>query len=647
MTGGRLQFRVLGPFEVLRDGEPAGPAGAKRRALLAMLALRANYAVPVEDLIAGLWADDPPLSAANLVQTYVSTWRKTVEPERASRGAGDRLVTVGPGYRLRVEPGELDLDQFTRAMDGGQCAADATEHSEAAARLAEALGLWRGPPLAELAGLPFHRAAADRLEELRLQALEAWAAAALRAGSRHDVLAAVQDARGREPLRERLSELLMWALFQDGRQGEALATYDQTRRVLAGELGADPGAGLRDMHARVLRQDPTLRPTAPPSRLAQRSGPGRCWRRRVGGTAAVAAGVRSFAGRAGELKMLDELLGQAGGPGGTVVISAIAGTGGVGKTALAVHWAHLVADRFPDGQLYMNLRGFDPSGAPVSPAEAVRGFLDGFGVPPERIPVSPEAQTGLYRSLAAGKRLLIVLDNANDPGQVRPLLPGSADCLVLVTSRSAMVGLAVAEGAHPVRLDVLSEDESVQLLAARLGSERLAEEPEALRRVVGLCAGLPLALAITAARAAARPGLPLAALAGELGRESDRLDAFDTGEEATSVRAVFSWSYRQLTESAARMFRLLGLHPGPDINLLAAASLAGLPVRATRRALAELTAASLLSEHVPGRYALHDLLRAYAAEQARQIETADERRAAIRRALDHYLHTGRPGHPVV
>ncbi|MGO8961316.1 MAG: AfsR/SARP family transcriptional regulator, partial [Streptosporangiaceae bacterium] len=352
MTGGRLQFRVLGPFEVLRDGEPTGPAGTKRRALLAMLALRANYAVPVEDLIAGLWADDPPLSAANLVQTYVSTWRKTVEPERASRGAGDRLVTVGPGYRLRVEPGELDLDQFTRAMDGGQSAADASDHSEAAARLAEALGLWRGPPLAELAGLPFHRAAADRLEELRLQALEAWAAAALRAGSGHDVLAAVQDARGREPLRERLSELLMWALFQDGRQGEALATYDQTRRVLAGELGADPGAGLRDMHARVLRQDPTLRPAAPPSRLAQRSGPAGAGAGGLVVPRQLPAGVRSFAGRAAELKMLDGLLGQAGGPGGTVVISAIAGTGGMGKTALAVHWAHLVADRFPDGQLY-------------------------------------------------------------------------------------------------------------------------------------------------------------------------------------------------------------------------------------------------------------------------------------------------------
>ena len=263
-VGSGVEFRLLGPFHVLRDGQPVGPAGPKRQGLLAMLVLRANHTVPVEDLISGLWADSSPPSAANLVQTYVSAWRKTLEPDRAGRGGGDRLVTVGPGYRLRTEPGELDLDQFIQAMASAGIAADAGDHAEAADRLAEALGLWRGPPLADLAWLPFHRAAASRLGELRLQAVEAWALAALRCGNARDVLPAVQEAREREPLRERLCELVMWALFQDSRQGEALAAYEQTRRVLADELGADPGPGLRDMHARILRHDPALRPAAAP-----------------------------------------------------------------------------------------------------------------------------------------------------------------------------------------------------------------------------------------------------------------------------------------------------------------------------------------------------------------------------------------------
>jgi DNA-binding SARP family transcriptional activator len=259
-----LQFRLLGPFEVLRDGRLAGPAGAKRRGLLAMLVLRANQAVPAADLIDGLWAADPPPSAGNLVQTYVSAWRKAVEPDRPGRGGGGRLCTAGQEYRLRIEPGELDLDQFTHAVADGRAAAAAGDHRAGAARLGEALTLWRGPPLADLTGLPFQQAAAGRLEELRLQAVEAWVAAALQCGHARDVLAVVQEARQQEPLRERLCELLMWALFQDGRQAQALAAYEETRGVLAGELGADPGAGLRDMQTRVLRHDPRLGPPAAP-----------------------------------------------------------------------------------------------------------------------------------------------------------------------------------------------------------------------------------------------------------------------------------------------------------------------------------------------------------------------------------------------
>jgi transcriptional regulator with XRE-family HTH domain/tetratricopeptide (TPR) repeat protein len=352
------------------------------------------------------------------------------------------------------------------------------------------------------------------------------------------------------------------------------------------------------------------------------------------------ASVRQFVGRARELKALAAMLDQAGGSEGAVPTAVITGPGGVGKTALAVHWGHSVADRFPDGQLFMDLHGFDPSGAPVSPAEAIRCFLESFGVPAERIPVSPHAQAGLYRSLAAGKRLLIALDNARDAGQVRSLLPASRGCLVLVTSRSRLTGLVAADGAQPVALDVLAEDEAVQLLAARLGPERLAASPGAIGRLTQLGARLPLALAVIAARAGASPEIPLTALAAELASEQDQLDAFETGEDATSLRAVLSWSCRHLPDRAARMFRLLSLHPGPDISVPAAASLTATPVHDARRTLGELLGAGLISELTPGRYGFHDLLRAYAAGQARQAGDEADRLAAIHRILDHYLHTG-------
>ena len=352
------------------------------------------------------------------------------------------------------------------------------------------------------------------------------------------------------------------------------------------------------------------------------------------------ASVRQFVGRSREMKALAALLDQAGGPAGTVPIAVISGPGGVGKTALTVHWAHSVADRFPDGQLFADLHGFDPSGVPVSPADAVRGFLEGFGVPAERIPASPVAQAGLYRTLTAGKRLLIVLDNARDAGQVRPLLPASQGSLVLVTSRSGLTGLVAADGAQMVGLDVLAEDEAVQLLAARLGPERLAASPAAVSSLIRLGAQLPLALAIIAARASASPDTPLAALTAELESEPDQLDVFDTGEDSTSLRPVLSWSCRHLSAPAARMFRLLSLHPGPDISAPAAASLTASPVHYARRALTELGSAGLISELAPGRYGFHDLLRAYAMGLAREAEDEAARRAAIHRILDHYLHTG-------
>jgi tetratricopeptide (TPR) repeat protein len=351
------------------------------------------------------------------------------------------------------------------------------------------------------------------------------------------------------------------------------------------------------------------------------------------------AAVAHFAGRSGELAALIGLLRSRADAGGTVVISAVSGTAGVGKTALAVYWAHQVADRFPDGQLYVNLRGFDPTGAVMDPAEAVRRFLDALGVPPERVPADLDAQAALYRSHLAGRRMLIVLDNARDTAQVRSLLPGAPTCLVLVTSRNQLTSLIGADGAHPISLDLLSTAEARELLARHLGADRVAAEPDAVAEIVTRCARLPLALALVGARAAVRPQVSLHLLAEELSDIPQRWEAFTGDDPTTDVRTVFSWSYQDLTPDAARLFRLLGLHPGPDLAAPAAASLAGLPASTMRPLLAELTRASLIVEHTPGRYTFHDLLRAYATEQAHTTDPDEERHAATHRVLDHYLHT--------
>jgi tetratricopeptide (TPR) repeat protein len=349
--------------------------------------------------------------------------------------------------------------------------------------------------------------------------------------------------------------------------------------------------------------------------------------------------VGNFVGRRAELESLTRLPDQNRGVNGSVAISAIGGTAGVGKTALAVYWAHLAASRFPHGQLYVNLRGFDLSGVPATPAEAIRGFLDGLGVPADRIPQGLDAQASLYRGMLAGKRVLIVLDNARDEQQVRPLLPASPGCLVIVTSRNQLAGLAASDGTRLLNLDVLTDAEARHMLAVRIGEGRAAAEPAAVAEIAGLCAHLPLALAIAAARAAARPRFTLAALADELRDIRSRLDALATTDLVSNVRAVFSWSGQQLSPAAGRMFRLLGVHPGPDISAPAAASLAGVSLRQTRQALNELTMANLVAEHAPGRYAFHDLLRAYAAEQIRPAACDPGHRAAIHRVLDHYLYS--------
>ncbi|MFD7685503.1 BTAD domain-containing putative transcriptional regulator [Streptomyces sp. NPDC059781] len=362
--------------------------------------------------------------------------------------------------------------------------------------------------------------------------------------------------------------------------------------------------------------------------------------------AQLPADLPAFVGRHAELQRIRALLPEDGSPPATLVISAIGGMGGIGKSALAVHWAHEVADRFPDGQLYINLRGFDPTGSVMTPDEAVRVFLDALGVPPQRIPGDFDAQVALYRSVLARRRVLVLLDNARDTEQVRPLLPGSPGSLVIVTSRSRLSGLIAGEGAHPLTLDQMTPTEAFDLLAARLGTDRLAEEPRAAGEIIARCGRLPLALAIVAAHAGVRPGFPLSAIAEEVRESHGSLDAFAGGDDITTdVRAVFSWSYKALSAPAARLFRLLGLHCGPDVSVPAVAALAGLPPRETRGLLGELTRAHLLTEHFPGRCTLHDLLRVYAAERARAEETARERDAAVERLLTWYLHTADATYP--
>ncbi|HEX3791569.1 MAG TPA: tetratricopeptide repeat protein [Pseudonocardiaceae bacterium] len=386
---------------------------------------------------------------------------------------------------------------------------------------------------------------------------------------------------------------------------------------------------LTEAHADALAAYAVIRPVPAEEPSTDRSsGPRR-----------LPAAVRHFAGRAGELKTLNRLLDDPRRDLGMVLISAIDGTAGVGKTALAVHWAHQVAERFPDGQLYVDLRGFGPSTTPVTPGEAIRGFLDALDLPPERIPADLDAQGALYRTVLADKRMLILLDNALDSAQVRPLVPGSAGCLVVVTSRAQLTGLAVADGAAPLTLDVLTDAEARELLGRRLSEPRLAAEPTATTALIALCARLPLALNIVAVRAAARPGVPLGRLAEELRDTRDRLDGLTTGEPENDLWAVFSWSYQRLGPAAARLFRLLGSHPAVEFSAPSAASLAGLDLPAAHRALRELAVANLLTEPAPGRYGWHDLLRGYAAEQSAVVDDEAERQAALHRVLGHYLHS--------
>ncbi|MBV9203982.1 MAG: tetratricopeptide repeat protein [Actinobacteria bacterium] len=634
--GPALRFSVLGPLRVVR-GETALDLGPiQQRVVLAVLSLQAGRPVGRQQMINAVWGEAPPRHAVNLVQRHVSGLRRVLEPGRPGHTPSGLLTWTDAGYLLTLPVGALDLDRYEDTVAGARTARAAGRLAEAAEALRAALRLWRGPVCDGLYS-PFLDAQRDRLAESRISVIEERIDLELATGDHADVIAELRDLVAEYPLRERLHGQLMLALYRAGRQADALAAFRDARRRLDEELGVEPAAPLQRLHQQILAADPQLAAPAADD-LAADAGPMPGTRRPR--PAQLPHPISDFTGRDAELDRLDALLAAADrDPGTSVLITAITGTAGVGKTALAVHWAHRISERFPDGQLYVNLRGFDPAGSAMRPAEAIRGFLDAFGVAPQQLPTSLEAQAGLYRSLLAGRRVLVLLDNAADEDQVRPLLPGSPGCLVVVTSRNDLPGLIVTEGAQPVLVDLMSTAEARQLLSRRIGQSRVQAETRAADDIIVLCARLPLALMLVAARAATHPQFSLSALAAELREAGGMLDAFDGEDQVTNVRAVFSWSYRRLSLAGQRLFRLLGLHFGPDISLPAVASLAGMSRDQARPALAELARAHLVTERVPGRFALHDLLRAYATEAAYAHDPEEYRVAARQRMLDHYLHT--------
>ena len=738
---------VLGPLLVRSGGEPAPVPAPKQRVILATLALRAGQVASYDELAEIVWDGAPPAGARVAIRNYVKRLRQILGPV-----AGRRIVTQDPGYALEAEPDEVDALRFTALCSkGGEAIRQDTPSGRGPGAweiLGEAIGLWRGNPLVDVPSNVLLTAEVPRLDALRMQAQEWRMDAGLARGLHAELVGELTQLAQDHPWRERFHAQLMLALYRCGRQAEALAAYQRTRRMLVDELGVEPGRELRDLQAGILDADPGLAapgpalarflaaPPAPepakPGRTAaagRRAWPGRRARRSrpraaprppcpagrrpvqprdvlgqavrpAGGGAAGAritraaadrdhtpgrvsqgaaakaapaagagpsragragaapagqaavvprqlpAGAAHFAGRTAELAELQAWRHEAASADGAAKVLVIGGTAGAGKTALAVHWAHHSAAEFPDGQLYVNLRGFDPSGTPVAPGDALRWFLGAFGVTEEQMPDSVDAQSALYRSVLAGKQVLVILDNARDAAQVRPLLPGSQTCLAVVTSRARLPGLVATEGARLVPLDVLTAGEAHELLASRLG-ERTRTEADAAHQLTEACSRLPLALSIVAARVAARPYLPLADLARELADAQGRLEALDAGDPVASIRAVFSWSCEQLSAPAARMFRLLGLHAGPDVTVAAAASLAGVDRGQAAAAVAELADAHLIAEHAPGRYAFHDLLRAYAAYLARTTDSDEERREAVNRVLDHYVHTASAGSRVL
>ncbi|MGZ3099765.1 AfsR/SARP family transcriptional regulator [Streptomyces sp. H72] len=614
-----LRFGVLGPVRAWRGDEPLATGSPQQRALLAALLLREGRTATAAELIDALWGEEPPLQALAAVRTYASRLRKVLDP--------GVLVSESGGYAVRgLADGASDLARAQDLAAAAEKARGAGDLCHARDVLRRALALWDGEALAGVPG-PYAEAQRVRLEEWRLQLLETCLDMDLEQGCHAEAVSELTALTAAHPLRERLRELLMLALYRSGRQAEALAVYADTRRLLADELGVDPRPGLQGLQQRILRADPDLaEPSAPAAETT--TAPVR--------PAQLPATVPDFTGRASLVRELSDVLASASGNGAAgrvMAVSALAGIGGVGKTTLAVHVAHRARAAFPDGQLYVDLQG--AGGRSAEPETVLGSFLRALGTADSAVPDSLAERAALYRSVLDGRRVLVLLDNARDAAQVRPLLPGTEGCAALVTSRVRMLDLA---GAHLVDLDVMSPDEALALFTRIVGEERVSSEREAALDVVGACGFLPLAIRIAASRLAARRTWTVSVLAAKLADERRRLDELQAGDLA--VKATFELGYGQLEPAQARAFRLLGLADGPDISLAAAAAVLDLPAEDTEDLLESLVDTSLLESAAPGRYRLHDLVRLYARACAERDEhPPGERGAALSRLLDFYLAT--------
>jgi DNA-binding SARP family transcriptional activator len=646
-----VQFSLLGPVRAWRGPAEVDLGPNQQRATLALLLVRANQFVTTTDLIELLWERNPPGSAINVIHKYIGAIRRLLEPKLEARTGGRWLTRQGGAYRLAADESTSDLIAFLRMVKDARSARAGDRPADALDLLMEALGLRRGACGEDLELFGRHRDYFTGVDQEYAAAVAEAADAALACVQPLRVLPLLRQVALDEPLNESLQARLMLVLAATGQQALALSHYQAVRERLSHELGVDPGTEMRTAHGRVLRQE---LPTAaagnrieitgapgsvrlPDTRAARISSPPRAPSPLVP-PAQLPADLPTFAGREPELSQVRRMF-SPGSESPPVGICAIGGMAGIGKTAFAIHWAHHVAKHFEDGQLYLNLHGFDSSASAMTPADALGALLYSLGLPAMHIPDNLDARAGVYRSVLAGKHVLIVLDNARDAEQVRPLLPGSPGCLVIATSRNPLAGLAMTEGARLLTLTLPSVVTAREMLERRLGADRVAAEPEAVEDIIQLCGCLPLALAVVAARAAAHPDFTLASIATDLRRTWGRLDAFGTAGVAADARTVFSWSHRHLTPQACRLFRLLSLQPAADITVAASASLLGDTPEVANRLMAELTSTALITEHQPGRYAFHELTRAYAAELSDSTDTDTDRHEALVRLLDHYQHS--------
>jgi DNA-binding SARP family transcriptional activator len=633
----QLVVRLLGGVHASLDGVDLdlGPPGP--RSLFAVLALRANTVVTREELTDALWGENPPRTADGNIYSYVSNIRKVVEPGRSGGRGHNVLVRSRGGYLLTIPPDGLDLARFAKSASAARTAMAAGDHAKALGACDVALSLWRGHAFGGAVG-PLVEAERNRLDLRRLEVQELRCEALLETGSAPTAVGELSSLIALHPLNERLHELRMLAMYRSGRQAEALQVYQQVRVRLADELGVDPGPSLQRLYQRVLAADPALSGDVAPGAPAVRRDSGAPVRSRAV-PAQLPHSVPVLAGRAAEMARLREICTPAanGVAVSSVVISAIDGIAGVGKTAMALHTAHQMAPHFPDGQLFVDLRGFDPQHSPLTPEEALGHLVRSLGAEPDPVADLGE-KAALYRSLLSGRKILIVLDNAASVEQVRPLLPGTAGCLALVTSRNRMAGLVARDGAARLALDSLTMAGSLELLRGVLGTDVVDAELEAASELAQRCGHLPLALRIAAERIAGGDFHALSEMVDELRVEQNRLDTLSTPDDPLStVRAVFSWSYRTLKSVDARAFRLLSVHPGGEVDIDVAAAVFGTDRLTARRHLESLDRRSLLQRLGPHRYRMHDLLLTYAAECAGLDEPPELVVAAVERLVRWYL----------